>query len=168
MLRFGFIALAAGAVVLFAGAVPPGSTSESKAAPANTIVNEPLVVFSVSGGTLTGTVHRQLTVYNNGFVTISKLDHQYFPTEQEIVDVKTTSIGTERAYNLVLRLVRSGAGVLPDQPIFVSDVPLNTLTVLDGKEVAVARTFSWWLGIGEYSGVQRVINEFVQANFPGF
>lgn len=169
MSRFGFVALALGVVVLFAGAGFPGLVwQEEITAPASQIVHEPVVVFNVTGATLAGTVHRQLTVYNNGFVTISKLDNQVFPAQQRVVDVQTAGIGGERAFNLVLRLVQNGAGTLRDQPLVVSDVPLNTLTVLEGKEVAASRTFSWWVGIGEYSGVQRVINDFIQAHFPGF
>lgn len=169
MLRFGLVALAVGAVVLFVGAGPvQPAPSASATAPANTIVNEPVVVFQVNGSTQTGTVHRQLSVYNNGFVTIAKLDHQVFPVNQEIKDVQTANVGSEAAFQLLLRLVQAGAAELPDQPLVASDIPLNTLTVLQGKELALSRTFSWWVGIGGYAGVQQVVNDFVQTHFPGF
>lgn len=131
------------------------------------IANEPVVVYSLSGGTLTGTLHRQLTVYNSGFVTLAKLDQPVFPTPGEVQEVRTAQVGPEGATQLLIDLVQAGAVQLEDQPFPVSDTPLKTLTVLEGKTFALSRTFSWRIG-GDYLGVDEVLGTFIEKIFPGF
>ena len=77
------------------------------------------------------------------------------------------SIGPQAALQLLIDLVVAGAATLPDQRFVIPDVPLNTLTILEGKELALSRTFSYSIG-GKYTGVSTVINSFVQNTFPGF
>ena len=128
-------------------------------------MNEPVVMFSITGGTLTGSIHRQLSVYNNGFATIAKLDDG--PIFGLSEDVDTAGVGPAAANQFLLDLVAAGAVSLPDQQIFISDVPLNTLTILEGKQLALSRTFSYFGG-GQYNNVQQIIDTFIQTHFPGF
>ena len=131
------------------------------------IQNEPVVVYNVTGGTLTGLIHRQLTVYNSGFVTIAKLDEPVFPQPAEIQEVRTAQVGPQAATQLLISLVQAGAVQLEDQSFPVSDVPLKTLTILEGKTFALSRTFSWYVG-GDYAVVDQALNKFIGDTFPGF
>ncbi len=131
------------------------------------IQNEPVVVYSLTGGTLIGTLHRQLIVYNSGFVTIAKLDQPVFPVPGVDMDVETASIGSDGAYKLLLELVQAGAAQVSDQTIPFSDTPLKTLTVLEGRTLALSRTFSWYGG-AEWAAVDQTIDTFIASTFPGF
>ena len=53
---------------------------------------------------------------------------------------------------------------LPDQNIFVSDVPLTTVTVFVGDTDAKADTFSYWLGTGAYTTIDQKIASFMAAH----
>ena len=169
MRRFALPALLVGTLVL-AGPVH-SALLKGPAAPApaqsGVIQWEPVVVYNLTGGTLTGTLHRQLTVYNNGFATIAQFDMPVFPTPGEIKDVATTSVGSDAAFQLLIDLVVAGAGTLPDQQIPFSDTPLKTLTVLQGQQLALSRTISWYGGFG-YTDLDIVVNTFIADNFPGF
>ncbi len=159
-------ALALSSVLLSA---TQSSDHANRYAPAPTTItqNEPMVIYSVTGGTLTGGVHRQLTVYNNGFATIAKLDTPVFPTPGTFKDVETTSVGATAALQLLIDLVNAGAATLPEQQFILPDVPLTTLTVLEGREIGLSRTISF-SGGPPYSAMQQVIDRFVNATFPGF
>lgn len=150
--------------------VPNPATPDPEPLTATTgqsIVNEPVVVYSINGGTLIGTVHRQLTVYNSGFATIAKMDSSVFPAPGELVDVQTANIGPDRASHLLFTLLRAGAAELPDQKLIVNDVPLKTLTVMRGRPTTIANTFSYWLGFGAHASVDKVITDFINETFPG-
>ena len=170
MLRARLIPLLLGSAAALVGIHPfetAAATGAAPAASAAAIQNEPLVVYSVNGGTLSGLIHRQLTVYNSGFATIAKADQIVFPTPGEAIDVQTASVGAAAARKLLGDLVDAGAVTLPDQQVPVPDVPLTTLTIAEGKEIALSRTFSYYVG-PPYSGVSQVINRFITANFPAF
>ena len=168
MFRYGILVLLASTIAVLVAATPNDhALPTSPAEIPNSIINEPMVSFSIAGSTLTGTVHRQLTVYNSGFVTISKFDNQVFPTQGITKDVQTASVSQEDALLLLIRLAQAGALTLPDQPGFVNDVPLSTLTLLEGKELALSRTISWWVD-PSYSGIQSVLDDFIASTFPGF
>ena len=164
MLRIVCVALLALSAVLFVAvdrAEPAGPAAPLAAG--NTTA--PVVVYSLRGGTLLGTVHTQLTVYNNGFATIAKMDDSVIFGQVE--DVASAGVGPAAANKLLLDLVQNGAVTLPDQNTIIFDTPLTTLTILEGKQLGLSRTFSYFFG-PEYSGVNQVIVDFIQTHFPGF
>lgn len=168
-MRYLILTLLGLGVVPFVTVASSGPSAPTSAAvPAAThIVNEPIVLYSLSGSTLAGLVHRQLTVYNGGFVTIAQQDSiVIFGSESE--DVATASVTPQEASQLLRDLLLAGAATLGDQDITVSDVPLNTLTVLEGDTDARSHTFSYWLPIEQYAQVGQVIDGFIQSTFPGF
>lgn len=167
MIRLALCAtLAAGA--LFAFAAPSAqSQDEIIAPPFGAISNEPVVVYQVSGGTLTGTQFLSLVIYDSGFASVAINNQAVFPVPGTTIDVQTKSVGPAAVQRLMRSLTTAGAFELPDQPLAVSDVPLNTLTVLDGGADAKAHTFSYWLTSGDYAPIGAALDKFLSTNFPG-
>ena len=147
----------------FAAPAAPAAPAPQAGAP---IVFEPVVMFDVTGTTFAGTVHEHMTVYNNGFVTISKRNDNPFGNLQ--IDVQTADVGAAAASQLLGNLISAGVTTLPDQAVGAADLPLSTLTVLQGKQQALSRTFSYWAATNQYAAVSSVINGFKTSTFPGF
>ena len=73
MLRIALFAGIATSAVYLASASSAAPNQGTVVVPSlGEIVNEPVLVFSLTGGTLTGTVHAQLAVYNSGFATLAE------------------------------------------------------------------------------------------------
>ena len=152
--------------VLFASLIPALATLQptSVASPAdqcpNLLLHEPLVLYELSGATLIGPVDRTLTVYADGAL---KLSAASATGPGECTLGQTTP---ELAQALQQELVRAGAFDLCDDARNVSDVPLNTLTLLRGAQDARAHTFSYWIGDGHYQAVDDAIAKFITVQFP--
>ena len=144
--------------------VPSSATGAAASAGVHAI--EPVVIFDTTGSAFAGSIHEHLTVYNSGFVTISKRNDNPFGNLD--IDVQTANVGSAVAMKLLIDLVAAGAVTLPDQNVSAADIPLKTLTILEGKELALSRTFSYWDGIDQYGAVATVLNEFITDTFPGF
>lgn len=170
MLRIALIAsLVTGAFVL--GSLDNAHSSQIGGPIKLDIKNEPILSFTVSGGTLAGTVNTQLTVYNSGLATISRYNENYLgqgPLPLVDKDVDVASIDAKSIRGLQRSLLAAGAFSLPDsQPLFF-DIPLSTLTVLGGATDAQSHTYSYYGAIGAYEAPAKVISTFVDAHFPGF
>ena len=125
----------------------------------NTAPIEPIVLWDVTGETFAGLpIHGTLTVYNNGMASVAS---------RVTGDIRTALVGVAAARALRARLVNVGAAVLCDGPEG-ADLPVTTLTLLDGQPNALAHTFSYWAASGPYAGVQAVIDTFLAQNFQGF
>lgn len=136
----------------------------------NSIKHEPLLIFERSGGTLLGPMYRNLTVYSDGRVSMSKDDTVFFDSGvgQETA-VAVISLSTGEVERLWAMLVDAGAFSLCDMDgPQVMDVPLNTVTIFDGRTDADAHTYSYWIAINEYAGVGAVISSFIAMHFPDF
>ena len=164
MLRIATLSLLALAFVVLLG-LHSARSAATQAAATGVHVNEPMVVFDVTGPTFAGEIHRHLAVYNNGFVTIAKRDNN--PFGNLVIDVRTANVGPDGALTLLTDLVLAGAVSLPDQDVGAADIPLTTLTLLEGKQLALSRTFSYFDG-GPYTGVSSVMSTFISQTFPGF
>jgi hypothetical protein len=125
----------------------------------NVLSNEPVVMFEVSGATLVGEVHRQLTVYGNGRATLSEKIGSGFSR------VATTMTSVEDVNDLRLRLAANGAFMACDQEFLVLDVPLRTLTVFDGETDARAHTVSYWINSDMYAGLDEALEQFITGHF---
>ncbi len=151
--------------VLFASLLPALATVQPASAPAvaeqcpNLLLHEPIVLYEISGATLLGPVDRTLTVYADGAL---KLSAASATGAGECLLGQTTP---EIAKTLQQELIQAGAFDLCDDPRNVTDVPLNTLTLLRGAQDARAHTFSYWVGDGHYLGVDITIEKFINAQF---
>lgn len=152
--------------VIFASLLPATAPVQSAAgaSPAeqcpNLLLHEPIVLYEISGATLLGPVDRTLTVYADGAL---KLSAASATGAGECLLGQTTP---EVAQKLQQELVQAGAFDLCDDPRNVTDVPLNTLTLLRGAQDARAHTFSYWIGDGHYLAVDLTIEKFINAQFP--
>ena len=79
----------------------------------------------------------------------------------------TVNLSINEANQLVSDLHRAGAMILCDQEVYVTDVPLHTLTIMEPRPDAIAHTFSYWAGVGQYAATAAVVDNFVETYFPG-
>lgn len=124
--------------------------------------HEPVLLHDVTGGTLLGPYHTQLAVYNDGFVSF----HSVTGLGTPVVEARTAYVGPEAVQALQKALQAAGAFGLCDQPLQVSDVPLQTLTVFRGDGDAYAHSFSYWLGTGPHAAANAAVQDFVQTWLP--
>lgn len=135
----------------------------------NSIRHEPLLVFERAGGTLLGPMYRNLTVYSDGRASLAKNDTVFLDARvgQEVA-VATISLSPADVAAFWALLVDAGAFSLCDMNAQVMDVPLNTVTIFDGRTDADAHTYSYWIAIDEYAGVGALISNFIATHFPDF
>jgi len=121
----------------------------------------PLLVYDRSGGTLIGAVHTQLTVYSDGLATYSNFD----PMSASVASVRVLS--AREVAGLVDTLAAVGAHVMCDDPMQVTDVPLATVTVLQGEGAdAAAHSFSYYsVSAGAQGIVESIVQDFIAAHF---
>jgi len=154
--------------VLFASLIPLVAHVQSRAEVATTppcdnlLVHEPIVLYDLSGSTLAGPVDRTLTIYGDGSM---KLAATSVDGPGRYVTSQTTP---EVASALQQALVQARASTLCDDPRLVTDVPLHTLTLLDGAQDGRTHTFSYWIGDGNYARVDALLEKFINEQFPGF
>lgn len=140
---------------------PPGTCN-------NIFPQEPLVVFDVSGYSLTGLIHQHLTVYSSGLVSISAAGGgtQLFPFSSK-ADVAFLQIS--EVEKLWTKVIQDGAMSICDENAFVADLPLTTITVHRGATNSTARTFSYYFPMSpESNAVANHISEFINTHFPNF
>jgi hypothetical protein len=133
------------------------TTSPTIGAP---IKREPVLMFDVTGSTLTGPIHFNYIVYNDGLVTGGTCGG--FAGDNSAGTANATQADVAQ---LASDLIAAGGLKLPDQNLTVADVPLTTVTVFKGAEDARAHTFSYWLGVGSYAQINTVIADF-RAKYP--
>jgi hypothetical protein len=130
----------------------------------NSIPHEPLVVYEVTGGTLSGPVDGFLAVYGDGLARYSSSIDGNGPGYSQ-----TVSVGDEAA-ELHAQLIAAGALELCDQPDLVSDVPLSSLTVLRFAPRGRPNSFSWYAATDEQVGeIESLLSSFIGRHFtpPG-
>ncbi len=134
----------------------------------NPLVQEPVLVFDISGFTLTGVLHQHLAVYNNGVASISRVSGgtSLFPLSK---DADLAFISSQMVEKLQKDLAAAGAPLACDEQLFVSDIPMTTVTVFRGGTDARAHTFSYWLPTTPQSqATAQVISKFIADVFPNF
>ena len=162
------LAAVAIAVSIPSAAQPTSGSSLAAPITAGAIKQEPVLLYDITGSTLTGSVHLQLTVYNNGVAAASRLNHVVFPSPGVDADVDVVYIAPQEVNMLRRDLAAAGAFTNVDQSIFVSDVPTTTVTVFRGATDAKAHTYSYMLASGSTADVQAVIQDFLKLHFPGY
>lgn len=133
----------------------------------NPLVREPIVFWDISGFTLTGPLHSRLAVYNDGLASISSASNGLFGAHS---DADFTFVGLDDIVALRQALGAAGAASATDSDLFVSDVPLQTVTFISKPAPkARANTFNFWLAIEpEQQAVLAVLNDFIEDHFPGY
>ena len=157
------------ALILAAGALVPDAEGQVAIQPVpfnlcNSIQREPVLSYDTSGGTLLGPFNVNVQVFNNGEIKYSR-------SIGLLPDVAVVHASAPIAAVKQLRndLQAAGAFTLCDQAMFISDVPLNTVTVYRGNMNGNFHTFNFWIGGGSnaYGNVLQIINEFVTTHVPG-
>lgn len=139
--------------------VDPGSVADAPGA----VAHEPVLLYSLAGGTLTGTLHTQLAVYSSGFATIARFDEAFAPPLGEYKAVETTYLDARDIRELDRALEAAGAPTLIDQQPFSVDSPLSTVTVFQGGR---ANTFSYGPSEGAFEAVDQAVERFIATHFP--
>jgi hypothetical protein len=135
---------------------------------ANNLMQEPVLVYDLTGYTLIGFLHRHLAVYNNGVASISAVSTNTLTEAPDWNKAAVAFVSPDEADKLLRELSNDGAFGLCDQSIIVLDMPMTTVTVSRGATDAQSHTFSYWFGDGSYGKVQQTIDAFIQKTFPNF
>lgn len=160
----GVVASAA-AVPLFSGF---GASAQPSvyATPRNIIVNEPVVLYDRTGGTLAGPIHENLVVYSSGLVTYAFASEVVIPPGGESVVARVAYIPPERLTALREELAASGAGTLTDARFEVSDVPLNSATYFfTPGPSSRTNSFNYWLGFEEHAAFDQAVRNLIHELF---
>ena len=133
----------------------------------NPLVREPIVFWDISGFTLTGPLHSRLAVYNDGLASISSASNGFFGAHS---DADFTFVGLDDVLSLRQQLGAAGAGQAGDSDLFVSDVPLQTVTFFPKPAPkSRANTFNFWLAVEpEQQAVLEILDDFIEDHFPGY
>lgn len=119
---------------------------------------EPVLIYNVTGSTLAGPFHRQVTVYTDGLVTGGECTGLFGSSSGG-----TTTVSAAQARKLQKDLVAAGGLKLGDKIQSVADLPLTTVTVF-GRGSTTSNTYSYFLADGDHAAVAQVIFDFVSAN----
>lgn len=149
-------ALAASALTSRAQEVQPTTVATPCA---NVLPRELVVVYDVTGGTLSGPVDLNLSVYSDGSARLSSSLGDGLGSAQLVFMDPSLTTG------LLQGLIAAGAMTHCDVPDFLSDVPLSTLTVLRGPARQRANSFSWTGGDAEIAAMQALLNAFIAEHF---
>jgi hypothetical protein len=128
---------------------------------------QPVLIYTVSGGTLAGETLQTLIVYDNGLAVWSTLEGGNGGDCQ----VQTAQISQQQINTLLRDLRRAGAmrgnlqaGPNQQEP----DVPLTTVTVFfnpGGAGRSLAQTFSFFSPQGTRARINDVLTNFLNQNF---
>ncbi|MFN0205628.1 MAG: hypothetical protein ACKVS6_04860 [Planctomycetota bacterium] len=141
--------------------VPPSACN-------NFFPQEPLVVFDISGYSLTGLIHQHVAIYSSGLVSISAAGGgtQLFPFSSKADAVFLQTSAVEKLWN---KVIQAGAMTICDENAFVSDMPLTTVTVHRGATNSASHTYSYYFPMSpESTAVANHIQDFINTHFPNF
>jgi hypothetical protein len=153
--------------LLFAGSsAMPGSVSAQISLPpplkCDTIQMEPLVNVETSGYGLAGPIHHRFTVFNNGLVSMSRME---FGGDGKADFIVIPETGVKE---FVTAMVDAGAFKLCDQDMIVADAPPTTVTMFRGRMDAKTHTFTYWAAFDQHAEVGQAIFDFQNKWFPEF
>lgn len=119
---------------------------------------EPVLVYDVTGSSFAGPVHSSYVVYNNGLVSVAT--RFLFAGG----DGTSSTVLVDPHLVEVLRqdLAAAGAFALQDSFAIFPDVPVSTVTVMNGTTDSDAHTYSYTVGGAGHTAVSIVINTFLQ------
>ena len=123
----------------------------------NPIPHEPVVLYEVTGGTLSGSFDYFLSVYSDG---TSRLSSYLGGGSSQFTGVDPSEVDDLRQ-----ALAQAGALSQCDQPDLTSDTPLQTLTVFRSNPTRRSNTFSWFTSDGDLAEIQSILDAFIGAHF---
>jgi len=125
----------------------------------NVVAHEPVLVFEVLGSTLLGQVDDTLTVYSDGTLKLATAYADGFGQVQRV------QITPREVFTLYQQLELGGAFSGCDDPRQFTDVPLHTVTLMNGVQDAWGHSFSYWIGDGTYAAIDAVLENFLAEHF---
>lgn len=143
--------------------LPPAGQLDPVPGCCNTFLHEPMLVYDVAGSTLSGPTYLHLAVYDDGHALISATTDTGDPGRAATAVLARTEVQALRT-----ALAAQGAWTQCDDTAQVSDVPLRTVTVLEGTTRAVARTFSYSVPNPSQAAIEQRIATLIATKFPGF
>lgn len=143
--------------------LPPSAPLEPTQTCCNSILHEPFLVYDVAGSTLAGPVFRHLVVYDDGHAMLAAAADATHPG-----GVATAQLTRAEVQALRNALVIQGAWSHCDDDAQVSDVPVKTVTVLQGTTNAIAHSYSYRIATAGLAGVEQRIEMLIALKFPGF
>jgi hypothetical protein len=147
--------LAAG-LIAAAAALPSIARPSGDAQPFDPIPMAPRVVYDISGPTLGGMEGYSMVIYSNGRVQVSQIAG--FDTEPYAL---ASQLSPDALQRLLAEL--GSWSHLKDETQVISDLPLKTLTVIDGA--GRANSVSWWDGQGGHDNLEQILGRVVQELF---
>ncbi|MBK7875979.1 MAG: hypothetical protein IPJ77_09535 [Planctomycetes bacterium] len=144
---------------------PAGSATQLTPIPGccNTFLHEPLLVYDVAGSTIAGPTYAHLVVYDDGHAFIAATTAASDPGR-----AATSVLSRSEVQALKNALVAQGAYAQCDDTQLMSDVPLTTVTVLNGTTNGVARSFSYQQPNASQAGIELRIRDLIAQHFPGY
>lgn len=124
---------------------------------------DPLVVYSLTQGTLVAPIDEVLLVDSAGTARLVRSTANGDGSKAAVV-----SIGADAALQLQLALAGAGAGVVCDGGPAPIPTPLKSLTILRPGTDARAHNASWLVAQPEHAAIQTILDDFIAATFPGF
>lgn len=149
------------ATVLFAAA--PFTAAPVAPPCADLWVRDPLVVYTLTQGTLVTPIDQTLVVDAAGGARLVRSTPSGAGSK-----AVTVNIGANAATQLHLALAQAGGGVICDGPPAPIETPLHSLTLLRAGTDTRAHNASWLVAQPEHANVQAVLDDFIAAAFPGF
>lgn len=126
----------------------------------NPIEREPVVLYEVTGGTLSGEVDYFLSVHSDGSARLSS-----FLGGGGTGSSQYTSMDPSQVEALRQALTSAGALLRCDAPDLTSDTPLQTLTLFRAGSMRRSNTFSWFTSDGDLALIQSELDAFIAAHF---
>lgn len=127
---------------------------------------QPVLIYTVTGGTIAGEVLEMVVVYDDGFAIRSE-------SAGGDSSVQTAQLSAQEINTLLNDLQRAGAlrgNAFADRDNQPADVPLTTVTVLfnpghRNRVRSLAQTFSYFAGVGTRGRVNSVLTDFINSTF---
>ena len=158
-----FLSIATGLALLVAAVQPQASPAQLAATCPNAWPHEPVLVYDVAGSTLAGPFYRHLAVYSSGHAILSESIGFGDPGRVGLAQLTQAEVAQLRS-----TLAAAGAATACDDPSQVSDVPLNTITLLRGGTDSLAHTSSYLISGPAHAQSQQIIDTLITTHFPGF
>ncbi|MBI5364195.1 MAG: hypothetical protein HZA53_13535 [Planctomycetes bacterium] len=143
--------------------IPPAAPLDPVAGCCNVFLHEPLLVYDVAGSTLAGPTYRHLVVYDDGHAFMAATTDAADPGAAAVAVLSRIEVQALKA-----ALAVQGAWTQCDDSVFASDVPLKTVTVLNGTTNALARSFSYGIPNASQAVIEQRIATLIATKFPGF
>lgn len=134
-----------------------------------------ILVYDVTGGTLTGPIHTHLAVYSDGFAAISDASRSMLSPESPEDDDGRASykhVGAQAAAELERSLTRAEAHRIQTtaQP-GCQDAPVTRVTVFAAQQGDGLRSHTYRYSCAQderIRQVERIVRDFIREHLPGY